>query len=105
MIMVNIFEAKAKLSEYLDAAVKGERVVICNRNRPIAELRPIAAAPAEPRPIGGAKGFVVSDSFFDPLPDDVLDSFSGEDTTDWLRALKVSEKREPYGRSPGKRRK
>ncbi len=32
----------------------------------------------EPR-IGVAKGeFVVPDSFFDPLPDEILDGFSGE---------------------------
>jgi hypothetical protein len=42
MIMVNIFEAKAKLSEYLEAVARGERVLICNRNRPVAELRALA---------------------------------------------------------------
>jgi antitoxin (DNA-binding transcriptional repressor) of toxin-antitoxin stability system len=29
MIVINIQEAKAKLSEYLDAVAGGERVVIC----------------------------------------------------------------------------
>ena len=31
MIKVNIHEAKAKLSEYLEAASRGERVVICKQ--------------------------------------------------------------------------
>src|SRR5437899_9242427 len=39
MIKVNIFEAKAKLSEYLNRLKRGERVIICKRNHPIAELR------------------------------------------------------------------
>jgi prevent-host-death family protein len=77
MIMVNVVDAKARLSEYLDAASRGERVVICNRNRPVAELRPVAEAPAARR-LGTATGEVtVPDSFNDPLPDDLLDAFEG----------------------------
>ena len=57
MIMVNIHEAKARLSEYLEAAERGERIVICKRNQPVAELKPIAAPIARtPRPFGLAKG-------------------------------------------------
>ncbi len=78
MLIVNIFEAKAKLSEYLDAVSKGERVVICKRNQPIAELQPVAAARTEPRPIGLAKGRItVPAAFFSPLPEEVLSGFEG----------------------------
>src|SRR5512139_1745025 len=78
MIVVNIHEAKAKLSEYLEAAASGERVLICRRNQPVAELRPVAAARTELRPVGGAKGrLVVPDAFFEPLPADVLEEFEG----------------------------
>ena len=41
MLMVNIADAKAKLSEYLEAVARGETVVICRHNRPVAELRAI----------------------------------------------------------------
>jgi len=76
MIMVNIHEAKARLSECLDAAAKGERVVICRHNRPVAELRPVEAKRTEPRPIGLARGTIeIHPSFFDPMPDDWLDEF------------------------------
>src|SRR5947209_15698186 len=79
MIMVNIHEAKAKLSEYLEAAERGERVVICKRNQPVAELKIVSAALAtKPRPIGGVSGIVMPSSFFDPLPDDLLDAFEGK---------------------------
>jgi prevent-host-death family protein len=79
MIMVNIHEAKAKLSEYLDAVARGERVVICNRNQPVAELSPAVMPRTSPRQIGGAPGVAIPASFFAPLPDDVLDTFSGSD--------------------------
>jgi prevent-host-death family protein len=78
MLIVNIYEAKAKLSEFLDLASKGERVVICKRNQPVAELRAVESVRTEPRPIGLARGqVVVPDSFFQPLPDDILDAFGG----------------------------
>jgi prevent-host-death family protein len=81
MIMVNVVDVKAKLSEYLDAVSKGERVVICNRNRPVAELRAIAASPAARR-LGTAAGEVaIASAFNDPLPDDLLDAFEGRRST------------------------
>lgn len=80
MIVVNIHEAKAKLSEYLEAVAGGQRVVICKRNQPVAELRAVEATRTGPRPIGGAKGrLVVPDAFFDPLPDDILAGFEGSE--------------------------
>ena len=76
MIVINIHEAKAKLSEYLDKAAAGEHVVICKRNRPVAELRAVEQKRTEPRPLGLAKGtFSIPPSFFEPMPDDWLDEF------------------------------
>ena len=76
MILVNINQAKAKLSEYLDAVTGGERVVICKRNQPIAELRALEQKRTEPRPLGRAKGRVtIPPSFFEPMPDEFLDAF------------------------------
>ena len=75
MIMINIHEAKAKLSEYLDAVAKGERVLICKRNQPVAELRAVEQKRTEPRTIGGVAGIVIPPSFFDPMPDEFLDAF------------------------------
>jgi prevent-host-death family protein len=75
MKVVNIHEAKAKLSEYLDAVAKGETVIICNRNQPVAELRAVAKKRTEPRPIGGATGIEIPPSFYEPMPDEWLDAF------------------------------
>jgi antitoxin (DNA-binding transcriptional repressor) of toxin-antitoxin stability system len=78
MKMVNIFEAKARLSECIDAVQRGEQVVICRRNQPVAELRAITIARTTPRPLGGAKDLEIPESFFEPLPDDVVDEFYGD---------------------------
>lgn len=80
MIKVNVFEVKAKLSEYLDRAARGDRIVIYRHNKPVAELRAVEEAPTEPRPIGplpGRPAFKVPASFFEPLPDDELDRWEG----------------------------
>src|SRR5215471_6093040 len=74
MKIVNIHEAKARLSECLEAVSKGERVLICKRNHPIAELRAVEEKRIAPRPTGLGKGTVtIPPSFFEPLPDDELD--------------------------------
>jgi antitoxin (DNA-binding transcriptional repressor) of toxin-antitoxin stability system len=78
MKKVNIFEAKARLSECIDAVQHGEQVVICRRNQPVAELRAITIARTTPRPLGGAKGLAIPEAFFEPLPDDVVDAFYGD---------------------------
>lgn len=82
MVMVNVSEAKARLTELLQLAEAGERVVISRRNQPIAELRllPSTLESGEPRPFGLCAGqFLVPDDFDDPLPDEVLRSFEGLD--------------------------
>lgn len=78
MIRVNIFQAKAHLSEYLEQVQKGEKVVICKHNVPIAELHSLQKVSKKPRPVGLAKGlFEVSDRFFEPLPEDFIRLFEG----------------------------
>jgi antitoxin (DNA-binding transcriptional repressor) of toxin-antitoxin stability system len=98
MIMVNINEAKARLSEFLAAAERGERVVICKRNQQVAELKAIPAQPAAgPRPIGGTSGIVVPPAFFEPLPDDLLQAFAGQGTTRPLPSRAAERRDRSYG--------
>jgi antitoxin (DNA-binding transcriptional repressor) of toxin-antitoxin stability system len=78
MIRLNIHEAKTHLSRYLERLRQGETIVLCRRNEPIAEIRPLTRARTEPRPFGlAAESFSVPPSFFDPLPEEVLDGFEG----------------------------
>ncbi|MEO5896926.1 MAG: type II toxin-antitoxin system prevent-host-death family antitoxin [Vicinamibacterales bacterium] len=103
MNMVNIFEAKARLSELIERAATGERILICKRNQPIAELRPIPAERNTPRPVGLAKGLVdMPAAFFDPLPDDELEAFNAEavDATHVAGPASVAETRPQKRRTP-----
>ena len=105
MIVINIHEAKAKLSEFLDKVAAGERVVICKRNQPVAELRAVEQKRTEPRPIGGAKGIVIPPSFFEPMPDEWLDEFyNGPVFPDVRKPSRVAEASPAYGTSRPKRR-
>lgn len=80
MIRINVHEAKTHLSRHLAEVEKGEVVVICRRNVPIAEIRPLSPARREPRRIGPLRGeFQVPESFFDPLPEETLAAFEGKD--------------------------
>jgi antitoxin (DNA-binding transcriptional repressor) of toxin-antitoxin stability system len=79
MLKVNIHEAKANLSKYIAAAGRGETVVLCHRNLPVAEIRSFPRPRKKPRPIGLARGeFKIPRSFFEPLPAGIVAAFYGE---------------------------
>ena len=63
-IQMNISEAKAKLSELLDAAQSGQEVIIARSGRPIAKLTALDSQPDR------QLGFVevdIDDALYDPL--------------------------------------
>jgi antitoxin (DNA-binding transcriptional repressor) of toxin-antitoxin stability system len=79
MIKLNIHEAKTHLSRYLSRLEKGETILLCKRNVPIAEIKPLLKSSRKPRPTGLAKGlFQVPPSFFEPLPEEELRVFEGK---------------------------
>jgi antitoxin (DNA-binding transcriptional repressor) of toxin-antitoxin stability system len=76
MRKVNVHEAKTHLSRWLVEVENGETIILCRRNQPVAEIRPLALRRSTKRPLGLASGtFAVPPSFFEPLPDELLDSF------------------------------
>jgi len=78
MIRINIHEAKTHLSRYLELLRRGEILIICKRNVPVAEVRRIPPARTRKRPVGLASGeLCVPASFFEPLPEELLGSFDG----------------------------
>ena len=80
MIRLNIHEAKTHLSKYLKKVAKGETIILCRRNIPIAEIRPLRPHKEHARPIGLARGeFKVTDAFFEPLPEEMLAAFNGDE--------------------------
>jgi antitoxin (DNA-binding transcriptional repressor) of toxin-antitoxin stability system len=79
MIKLNVHEAKTHLSRYLAKLKKGQTILLCRRNTPVAEIRPLPAALEKPRPIGLAKGkFRVPADFFEPLPEELVNAFHGD---------------------------
>ena len=77
MKKVNLYEAKTQFSALVDRVAGGETVLICRRNVPAAELRPLPKPRRTRRPIGLVKGFKVPASFFEPLPEKLLSAFGG----------------------------
>lgn len=79
MKKVNVAEVKANLSRYLESVERGETIVVCRRNVPIAEIRPIPSLPKKARPVGIDRGMTIPASFFEPLPEDLLEAFNGSE--------------------------
>jgi prevent-host-death family protein len=76
MAMVNVHEAKTHLSALLQRVEAGEEIVIARAGEPVAKLVPIHKP--LPRVPGRWKGKIeVPDSFFDPLPEDIMRYFEG----------------------------
>ncbi len=69
---MNISEAKAKLSELLDAAQGGQEVIIARSGRPVAKLSAVNTPPN--RQLGFME-LDIEDALFDPL--------SGPDLEEW----------------------
>lgn len=78
MIKININEAKAKLSKYTKMVKSGETVVLCERNKPFAEIRPLDRRGSAPRVFGQSKGvFRVGPEFFQ-ADAEIQKSFEGD---------------------------
>lgn len=79
MIRLNIAEAKTQLSRHIERVERGETILLCRRNVPVAEIRPLTPRRSEPRPVGIDRGMVIPASFFEPLPEGLVDAFDGDD--------------------------
>lgn len=71
MATSTIHEAKTNLSRLIERAERGEDIVIARGKTPVVRL--VAVRPAGQREPGMFKDeAVITDAFFDPLPDDEL---------------------------------
>jgi prevent-host-death family protein len=66
--IVNLYDAKARLSRLIDRATAGEEILIGRAGRPLVRLVPVEEM--LPRQPGLLKGLVVPETLFDPLPED-----------------------------------
>ena len=76
MKMVNVSEAKIRLSQLLDLAASGEEVIIARAGRPMAKLIPYQVNRQSRKPWCW-KGKVKISKDFDELPEDLSRAFLG----------------------------
>lgn len=76
---VNIHEAKTHLSRLIERAEQGEEIVIAKAGTPKVRLTPVADPPIR-RPGRFAGSLKVTDAFFDPLPEEDLAAWEGDDS-------------------------
>lgn len=74
--MLNLYEAKTRLSALVEEAAAGKEIIIAKNGRPRAKL--VAYRETARRKPGRAKGRIWMSADFDaPLPTDLLDAFAG----------------------------
>jgi prevent-host-death family protein len=79
MTTVTIHAAKTQLSKLIARVEAGEEVIIARRDKPVARLVPVEQARPKRR-FGSMKGKVwIGPEFFDPLPEEELRLWEGED--------------------------
>ena len=78
MTTVNLHELKAHLSEYARLVKNGETVLVCERNKPIGEFRPLQSSTVRQRPAPGLfrRQIKVTEDFFS-ADDELTGSFEG----------------------------
>jgi len=76
---ININEAKTHLSKYARRVKKGERFILCDRNKPFAEIRPLRLTDEGRRPFGLAAGRIHLPEDFNEPDSEIETLFTGED--------------------------
>lgn len=77
MTIVNIYDAKTRLSKLIEAAAAGNDVIIARGGKPVARLTRLEA-PKRRLKFGILKGKVRFSADFDaPLPGEILTQFDG----------------------------
>ncbi len=72
MEIINIHKAKTHFSKLLSRVHSGEEIIIAKSGKPYAKLVPIKQAVKR---VPGIVEGRVTDSFFDPLPEEELDKW------------------------------
>lgn len=77
MNIINIYQAKTKLSQLIDRVAEGEEIIIARNGRPVARLVSYKRE-QEPRKLGILAGRIhMADDFDAPLPEEILAAFEG----------------------------
>jgi prevent-host-death family protein len=83
--IVNLYEAKTRLSRLVDDAAAGEEIVICKSGKPKARLLPLGTERTTPRQSGLWKGKIqVSEGLEEPIRQDWWHVYSDDPEIDPL---------------------
>jgi prevent-host-death family protein len=90
----NIHEIKAQFSKFIEIVEGGETVVVCKRNVPVAEIRPIEKKKDKRIPIlGSAEGMGKIARDFDEMPEDAIALWNGLSDDDPLQEFAVKKRK------------
>lgn len=76
VVEIELYEARAKLSELAERARAGEQVILSRNGEPYVELRPYTS-PQRPRTPGRLAGGIHMAADFDETPGAILEAFEG----------------------------
>jgi prevent-host-death family protein len=76
MHIVNMHEAKTKLSSLVEEALAGEDVIIAKAGTPLVKLIPVHRD-TQPRKPGRFKGMIRMAADFDQTPEEIIAAFEG----------------------------
>ena len=76
--IVNLYEAKTHLSALVEAAEKGEEIIIAKNGVAKARLAPLPKPPGERRPSGAMRIRYIADDF-DETDERIIKDFEGSD--------------------------
>lgn len=79
MKQFNVAEAKAKFSELVDAAARGDSSIIAKAGTPVAMLVPLDYEKRGPVKFGTYKGKLVIPDDFDAPDQDIIDMFENSE--------------------------
>ena len=93
MIKLNIHEIKTQFSKYIEMVEAGDTVIVCKRNVPVAEIRPLEKKKRRKPIFGSARGMGTIAPDFDQLPEDLLRLFYEGGPNDPLREFAPKTKK------------
>lgn len=80
MATANLNEVKSRLAYYARLVKAGETIVLCERNKPFAEIRPLpGTGPARKRKLGLMKGSCPVGPEFFAADDEIQRDFDGSE--------------------------
>lgn len=81
MTQANLHEVKSRLAHYARLVKAGETIILCDRNKPFAEIRPLGgpASPAPRRKLGLMKGLCPVGPEFFQVDEEMAREFEGSE--------------------------